>query len=95
MSGGHPGFISNHGPAAPARPSHVRGYKIMEEVSSILVGALVLILGFVGLFLASGALDSEMYVFGLGLAGFAAVFDIGLIKAHFDRKQAAHRGQAG
>lgn len=64
----------------------------MEEVSSILVGALMLILGFTGLVLASGALDIEMYVFGLSLAGFSVIFEIGLIKAHFDRKDAARAG---
>ena len=67
----------------------------MEEVSSIVVGALVLILGVIGLVLASGALDSEIYVFGLSLAGFAVVFEIGLIRAHFDRKEAARSGGAG
>ena len=63
----------------------------MELVSSILVGALVLALGLVGLILASGAMDSEMYVFGLSLAGFAALFGFGLIRAHYDRLDAARR----
>lgn len=67
----------------------------MEEVSSIVVGVLVLILGFTGLVLASGALDNEMYVFGLSLAGFAVIFEMGLIKAHFNRSDAARRGGAG
>lgn len=67
----------------------------MEEVSSIVVGILVLVLGFTGLVLASGALDNEMYIFGLSLAGFAVIFEIGLIKAHFDRIDAARRGGAG
>ncbi|MCX7383055.1 MAG: hypothetical protein NT133_16955 [Alphaproteobacteria bacterium] len=64
-------------------------------MSSIAVGILVLILGFIGLVLASGALDNEMYVFGLSLAGFSVVFEIGLIKAYFDRNDAARRGGAG
>ena len=67
----------------------------MEEVSSIVVGALVLILGVIGLVLASGALDSEIYIFGLSLAGFAVVFEIGLVRAHDDRKDAARSGGAG
>jgi membrane protein involved in colicin uptake len=59
------------------------------QVSDLLVGLLVLVLGLVGLYLASGALDDEIYIFGLGLALFAAVFDIGLVKRHYDRMQAA------
>lgn len=63
----------------------------MEVVSSIVVAAVVLVLGLLGLILASGALDIEMYVFGLSLAGFAAIFGFGLIRAHFDQAEAAHR----
>ena len=61
-------------------------------VSDVLVGLLVAVLGLAGLFLAAGALDDEIYIFGLGLVGFAVVFDIGLVKAHFDRREAARRG---
>jgi hypothetical protein len=68
----------------------------MEEVSEIVVGALVLILGLTGLLMASGALDNGIYIFGLTLAGFAVVFEIGLIRAHYDRKQRlAHKGAGG
>jgi hypothetical protein len=41
--------------------------------------------------MASGALDDAMYVFGLSLAGFAAVFNIGLVKRHFDRQDAGRQ----
>jgi hypothetical protein len=65
----------------------------MEVISEYVVGTLVLVLGLVGLVLASGALDGEMYLFGLSLAGFALVFEIRLIKRHFDRIDAArHAG---
>ena len=63
----------------------------MEEVSEVVVGILVLILGFTGLLMASGALDIEIYIFGLSMAGFAVVFEIGLIRAHFDRRERAQR----
>jgi len=63
----------------------------MEVVSSLVVGAIVLVLGLVGLILASGAVDIEMYVFGLSLAGFSAVFGFGLIRTHYDRLEAAQR----
>ena len=66
----------------------------MEEVSDIVVGGLMLLLGAIGLVLASGALDDEMYVFGLSLAGFAVLFELGLIRAYFDRKDAARRTEA-
>ena len=51
----------------------------MEEVSDIVVGVLVLVLGLIGLKMASGALDDEIYVFGLSMALFAALFEFGLI----------------
>lgn len=60
-------------------------------VSDVLVGLLVGVLGLVGLFLAAGALDNEILIFGLGLVVFAVLFDFGLIRAHFDRRDAARR----
>ena len=60
-----------------------------EQTSDLVVGLLVLILGLV---MASGALDDAMYVFGLSLMGFAVVFDLGLVKRHFDRIDAAKGG---
>ncbi len=63
-----------------------------EQTSDLVVGLLVLILGLVGLVMASGALDDAMYVFGLSLAGFAVVFIIGLVKRHFDRQDALRQG---
>jgi FtsH-binding integral membrane protein len=54
-------------------------------MGDFLVGAWVAILGFVGLFLAAGAADSEMSVFGWGLVIFAVLFDFNLIKRHFDK----------
>ena len=68
----------------------------MEEVSDIVVAALVLALGVFGLVLASGALDAEIYIFGLSLAGFAALFELGLIRAYFDRQDAVgHKDAPG
>ena len=58
-------------------------------MSSVVVGVLMAVLGLVGLFMAAGALDDEIYIFGLSLAGFAAVFLIGLVKAHYDALDAA------
>jgi hypothetical protein len=36
-----------------------------------------------------------MYIFGLGLAGLAVLFDIGIVKAHFDRRDAARQAARG
>ena len=58
-------------------------------VSDLAVGLLVAVLGLAGLFLAAGALDDEIFIFGLGLMAFAVVFDLGLIRAHFDRRDTA------
>ena len=64
------------------------------EPSDLIMGLLMTVFGVTGLFLASGAFDNEMYVFGLSLAVFAAVFDIGLIRRHFDRLDAAQKAAA-
>jgi len=64
-------------------------------VSDLVVGLLMAVLGLVGLFLAAGAVDDEIYIFGLGLAGLAVLFDIGIVKAHFDRREAASRAAPG
>ena len=57
------------------------------EPGDIVVGLMVGAFGFVGLFLAAGALDDEMYVFGLSLVGFASAFVLGLICRHYDRER--------
>jgi hypothetical protein len=57
-------------------------------IGDVIVGTMMAVLGLVGLLMASRALDSEIYIFGLSLALFAAVFDFGLIRAHFDKKGA-------
>ena len=65
----------------------------MEAISEVVVGVLVLVLGLVGLVLASGALDGGMFLFGLSLAGFAALFGLRTIKRHYDRiDEARHAG---
>ena len=50
------------------------------EPSDFITGLLMLVFGIVGLFLASGAMDDEMYVFGLTLFGFAMAFEFGLLR---------------
>lgn len=53
-------------------------------MSDVIIGALVGLLGLLGLFLAAGALDGGMYTFGLGLAAFAVFFVFFLVKRQFD-----------
>jgi 4-hydroxybenzoate polyprenyltransferase len=55
----------------------------------ITVGVFVGVLGLVGLVLAGGALDQEIYLFGLGLFAFAVVFDWGLMLKAIRRAEAA------
>ncbi len=62
------------------------------EPSDLIVGLLMAIFGLIGLILASGAMDDEMFVFGLSLFGFACVFDFGLLRRHFDKREASRRG---
>jgi uncharacterized membrane protein YtjA (UPF0391 family) len=62
--------------------------------SDLIVGLMMAVFGFIGLFLIAGAADDEMYVFGIGLVIFAVCFEFGLIKRHFDlrdRMRAAAR----
>ncbi|HET6184299.1 MAG TPA: hypothetical protein VFA03_11985 [Acetobacteraceae bacterium] len=57
--------------------------------SDLAVGLMWVVFGLAGLFLAAGARDNEMYVFGLSLAGLAVAFDAGLIRRHFNEVDAA------
>ncbi len=59
-----------------------------SNASDLIVGLMMAVFGLVGLFLVAGAADAEMYIFGLGLCVFAVVFDFGLIKRHFDLRDA-------
>ena len=63
-----------------------------DDLSGILVGGLVALLGLMGLIMASGAYDNAIFIFGLSLAGFAVLFDLGLVRRHFDRQAARRRG---
>lgn len=60
-----------------------------SNVSAVVVGLMMAFFGLIGLFLIAGAADDEMYVFGLGLSGFAVLFDLGLIRRHYDRRDVA------
>ena len=62
------------------------------EPSDLIVGLLMTAFGIIGLILASGAMDNEMYVFGLSLFGFAVLFDVGLIRRHFDKQEVRRHG---
>jgi hypothetical protein len=59
------------------------------EPSDLIVGAMMLVFGVIGLILAAGAVDDEIYVFGLSLFAFACIFLIGQVRHHFDRQHAA------
>jgi hypothetical protein len=59
-----------------------------STVSDTVVGLMMAVFGFIGLFLIAGAADDEMYVFGLALSTFAVCFDFGLIRRHYDRRDA-------
>jgi hypothetical protein len=60
-----------------------------EQTGDLVMGALMGLFGFVGLFLAAGAQDAEMYLFGLSLAGFAVLFLFGLMRRHYDEAEQA------
>jgi hypothetical protein len=60
-----------------------------SNVSDVIVGLMMAVFGLLGLFLVAGAADAEMTVFGLALSGFAVCFDLGLVRRHYDRRDAA------
>jgi hypothetical protein len=62
---------------------------VESNAGDLVVGLMVAVFGLMGLFLVAGAADSEMYVFGIALTGFAVCFDFGLIKRRYDRRDAA------
>jgi hypothetical protein len=62
------------------------------EPSDFIVGLMMLVFGLAGLILASGAMDDEMYVFGLTLFSFATLFEFGLLRRHFDKAEARRHG---
>lgn len=60
----------------------------MEGVYSWIMGGVAGILGVLGLFLAAGAGDGGIYLFGLLLFAFALLFVFSRIKAAFDAAEA-------
>ena len=63
------------------------------EISDWIVGVMMAVFGLLGLFLAAGAADNEMLIFGLALFAFAVCFVIGLVRRFYDtRDKAIARG---
>ncbi|HWA43208.1 MAG TPA: hypothetical protein VHA10_08350 [Hypericibacter adhaerens] len=52
----------------------------METSLNWIIGGVIALLGILGLFLASGASDTGIYLFGLLLFLFAVLFAFGLIR---------------
>lgn len=65
--------------------------------SDFVIGIMMAAFGLIGLILAAGAVDDGIYVFGLSLFGFACVFNLGLVRAFYDRRDAtrAHSAAPG
>jgi len=59
------------------------------EASDIVVGAMMIIFGVLGLILGSRAADIEMEIFGFSLAVFSTVFLFRQVKRHYDAADAA------
>ena len=66
----------------------------MDRTGRWCAGGFAVIFGLVGLFLAAGAADRGIYVFGLAVAGFAVFYVFALIKQRFDALERRSRGQA-
>lgn len=52
-----------------------------------ILGGFMTVLAVLGLVLASGAYDTGMYTFGLGLFAFGIFFNFWLVKKAFDAKE--------
>lgn len=59
------------------------------RVSDIVVGTMMGLFGMLGLVMAANAQDTEIYIFGMGLALFGAAFIFGLVRRHYDEQEAA------
>jgi hypothetical protein len=59
------------------------------RVSDLVVGTMTGLFGLLGLVMAAHARDTEIYIFGLGLAGFGPAFIFGQIRRHFDEQERA------
>ncbi len=60
-----------------------------ETASEWFTGVMVAVFGVIGLLMAGGARDIEIFIFGISLLGFAVVFIAGLIRRHFDISERA------
>ena len=59
----------------------------MDGTGKWIAGGGVAILGLIGLFLAAGAADGGIYLFGLALFVFAVLYVFALIKQSFDAQE--------
>ena len=59
----------------------------MRGTASWIVGGGATVLGLLGLFAASRAVDAVFYGFGLALFGFAVLFVFSLVKGAFDARE--------
>lgn len=57
-----------------------------EDFADLAVGLMMAAFALLGLFLAAGANDDEMSVFGFSLVAFSWIFIMGLVKRHYDRR---------
>jgi uncharacterized membrane protein (DUF4010 family) len=60
----------------------------MQDTVPWLIGGILALAGLIGLFLAAGATDPGIYVFGLGLFAFAVLFVFSQIRRAFDVRDA-------
>lgn len=64
-------------------------------ISDLIIGALMVVFGLIGLILAAGAMDNGIYIFGLSLFAYACIFTIGLLRRHYDTQDAAGKSHHG
>jgi len=57
----------------------------MKDMGSVAMSIVSGLIGLLGLFLASRAVDRGIYIFGLALAVFAIVYIFTMIKIGYDR----------
>jgi hypothetical protein len=65
------------------------------EIGDLVVGLLMIVFSLIGLFLAANVYGNEIYIFGLALAGWGAVFMFGLLRRYVDRRDTARLAVRG
>lgn len=75
-------------PGKIPRPPGTPHGRPLHEAGDYVAWGLMALAGLVGLFMASGAHDDEIYLFGWSMSGMAVLFLLSELKGHYDAADA-------